>query len=370
MPHVVNETARPSLTSLRRRLLAWFDRHRRDLPWRHNRDPYRIWVSEVMLQQTTVAAVVPYFDRFMAAFPTLADLAAADEQAVLKHWAGLGYYRRAKHLHQAARLLVAAGGSLPDDPEVWRALPGVGRYILGAVLSQAFDRRMPIIEANSLRVICRLFGQTGDPKSAAVQKWLWQTAEALLPKSRAGDFNQALMELGALVCTPAQPRCSQCPLRCDCVANNAGTQDKIPTKSAPAATSEVREVAVVIRRGEKVLLAQRPDDAVRWAGMWEFPRTELKDDEAHERAARRILRSCALKATLGSELTTLRYGVTRFQMVLTCFEANYSGGKFASAFYQRATWCRPGELTDYPLATAVRRLAELLLQESRQRRLF
>ena len=323
-----------------------------------------------MLQQTTVAAVVPYFQRFMSAFPTLADLAAADEQAVLKHWAGLGYYRRAKHMHQAARTLVAAGGLLPDDPDIWRELPGVGRYILGAVLSQAFDRRMPIIEANSLRVICRLFGQAGDPKSTAVQKWLWQTAEAMLPKSRAGDFNQALMELGALVCTPAQPRCSECPLRRDCVAFAAGTQNTIPTKSAAATLSEVREVALVIRRGDKVLLAQRPDDAVRWAGMWEFPRAELKADEPYERAARRLIRNCALKAKLGSELATLRYGVTRFRMVLTTFEANYSGGKFASAFYQRAGWLCPAELMDYPLATAVRRLAELLIRESRQRRLF
>src|SRR5438067_4561314 len=139
------------LSSLRRRLLAWFDRHRRPLPWRRDRDPYRVWVSEVMLQQTTVAAVVAYFERFLAAFPTLPDLAAADEQAVLRHWEGLGYYRRARHLHRAARQLVSEqGGRLPDDPEVWRGLPGVGRYILGAVLSQAFDRRLPIVEAHSL----------------------------------------------------------------------------------------------------------------------------------------------------------------------------------------------------------------------------
>src|SRR5262245_29481523 len=155
-----------SLPSLRRRLLAWFDKNHRDLPWRRDRDPYRIWVSEVMLQQTTVAAVIPYFERFLAAFPTLADLAAADEQDVLKLWEGLGYYRRARHLHRAARQLAAEhSGALPDDPAVWRELPGVGRYILGAVLSQAFDRRLPIVEANSLRVLCRLFAYADDPRS-------------------------------------------------------------------------------------------------------------------------------------------------------------------------------------------------------------
>jgi len=155
-----------SLSPLRRRLLLWFDRHRRDLPWRRDRNPYRIWVSEVMLQQTTVAAVVPKFEQFLAAFPTLADLAAADEHDVLRQWEGLGYYRRARHLHAAARLLVADhGGRLADDPAVWDALPGVGRYILGAVLSQAFDRRLPIVEANSQRVLFRLFANPAIPKA-------------------------------------------------------------------------------------------------------------------------------------------------------------------------------------------------------------
>src|SRR5262249_26065537 len=203
----------PPPPPLPRRLRAWFDRHRRDLPWRRDRDPYRVWVSEVMLQQTTVAAVGPYFERFLAAFPSLADLAAADEQDVLRLWEGLGYYRRPRHLHAAPRRLVSEhGGTLPDDPAVWRDLPGVGRYILGAVLSQAFDRRLPIVEANSLRVLCRLFGYAGDPRSGEGQRWLWETAETVLPAERVGDFNQALMGLGALGCTPAAPPCGRCPL--------------------------------------------------------------------------------------------------------------------------------------------------------------
>src|SRR3954469_3882474 len=203
----------PDPRRLRRRLLSWFDRHRRDLPWRRDRDPYRIWVSEVMLQQTTVAAVVPYFERFLRAFPTLADLAAADEQAVLRLWEGLGYYRRARDLHRPAGALRArAAGRFPDDPEALRGLPGLGRYTLNAVLSQAFDRRLPILEANSQRVLSRLFGRAEDPRQGPARRRLWQAAAELLPARRVGAFNQALMELGALVCTPAAPRCPDCPL--------------------------------------------------------------------------------------------------------------------------------------------------------------
>ena len=171
-------TAR-TLPAVRRALLAWFDAHHRPLPWRADRDPYRIWVSEVMLQQTTVATVGPYFERFLRAFPTVRELAAADEQQVLKLWEGLGYYRRARHLHAAARTLVQThGDTLPDDPAVWAELPGVGRYILGAVLSQAFDRRLPIVEANSLRVLARWFGYPGDPRTGDGKKWVWQAARA------------------------------------------------------------------------------------------------------------------------------------------------------------------------------------------------
>ena len=235
---------------MRRRLLSWFDRNRRDLPWRRDRDPYRIWVSEVMLQQTTVTAVVPFFRRFLAAFPTVSDLARADEQDVLRLWEGLGYYRRARHLHQAARRLVADhAGQLPDDPEVWAELPGVGRYILGAVLSQAFDRRLPIVEANTKRVLCRLFAQAGDVSSAPIRAWLWETAEAVLPRKRVGDFNQALMELGALVCTPRAPDCPKCPLKAECLARREGLQERIPRQPGRPATVEVREVCVVARGG-------------------------------------------------------------------------------------------------------------------------
>jgi A/G-specific adenine glycosylase len=353
-------------------LLAWFARHRRDLPWRRDRDPYHIWVSEVMLQQTTVAAVGPYFERFLAAFPSVTALAAADEQDVLRLWEGLGYYRRARHLHQAARGLAAQfGDRLPDDPAVWANLPGVGRYILGAVLSQAFDRRLPIVEANSLRVLCRLFGYTADPRSADGQKWLWETARRLLPAKRVGDFNQALMEVGALVCTPAAPKCGDCPLAADCVARAGGLQDVIPLKVSRPAVEEVREVAVSIRRGPRVLLAQRPPDTARWANMWEFPHGELQAGEDHEAAAERLLEPLTgLAVALGPELLTVRHGVTRFHVTLVCLEAQYRGGRFRSDFYRRGRWLRPAELARYPVSAPQRRLAKAVATTTRQRRLF
>jgi A/G-specific adenine glycosylase len=356
---------------LQRRLLAWFNRHRRDLPWRRNRDPYRVWVSEVMLQQTTVAAVVPYFERFLAAFPTPADLAAADEQQVLRLWEGLGYYRRARHLHAAARALVRDhGGTLPDDPEVWAELPGVGRYILGAVLSQAFDRRLPVVEANTRRVICRLFGRRGDPASGPVQKWLWETADELLPPKRVGDFNQAMMELGALVCTPTAPRCGECPVAAECVAHREGTQHEIPTRTGPTAVTAVEEVAVVVRDGPRVLVARRPDGG-RWAGMWEFPRGERRPDEDTADAAVRLAADLAgLRVTPKGELTVVRHAVTRFRIRLACVEARLDGGAFASSHYTEGRWLPPDELSGLPVSTPQRKLIAAVLQPERQRELF
>ena len=362
---------RQARARLRRALRRWYVRHRRDLPWRHDRDPYRIWVSEVMLQQTQVAAVVPYFQRFLQAFPTLADLAAADVQEVLRLWEGLGYYRRARDLHRAARQIVAEhGGRLPRDPALLGRLPGVGRYMVGAVLSQAFDQRLPIVEANSQRVLCRLFGQRSDPRRGPTQRWLWQAAAALLPRRHVGEFNQALMELGALVCTPAAPRCPACPLRRQCAAHRLGLQEEIPARPAPPRIEEVREAAAVVRRGRSVLLVQRPEPG-RWAGMWEFPHGPLGDGETHEEALARLLPALTgLSANLGPELATIRHGITRFRITLVCFEAQYRSGKFHSSFYRQGRWVAPAELERYPFSVPQRRLATIFLDANRQRHLF
>jgi len=356
---------------LRSRLLRWFDRNRRELPWRLNRDPYRIWVSEVMLQQTTVATVISRFERFVQEFPTVDHLACATEQQVLRLWEGLGYYRRARDLHRAARILVEKrASSLPDDPEIWADLPGVGRYILGAVLSQAFDRRLPIVEANSKRVLCRLFGRLGDPSSGPATRWLWRTAEALLPPRRVGDFNQALMELGALICTPSTPRCDRCPVASVCAAKRAGMQERIPAKPAVPKIEEVREAAVVIRDRRRVLLVQRPATG-RWANMWEFPHIPLAAGESAPAAAKRLLSAVlGLETELGDELLTIRHRVTRFRITMVCLQAKYRAGRLDRSYYKEGRWLEPAQLKDFPVSTPQRRLADELSRNGKSRRLL
>jgi A/G-specific adenine glycosylase len=367
-----NGAPRPQDNSrrLRRRVLSWFDRHQRDLPWRRDRDPYRIWVSEAMLQQTQVATVLRYYERFLEAFPTLGDLARADEQKVLRIWQGLGYYRRARDLHAAARRLVREHqGEIRDDPAVFGDLPGVGRYMLGAVLSQAYDRRLPIVDANIERVLCRFFGHSEDPRRGAGRRWLWGTAQALLPTRRVGDFNQALMELGALICTSANPKCARCPLADWCVARRQGLHEKLPALAAPPRTVHVQEVAVVLRRGTRVYLVQRPDKG-RWAGMWEFPRSALLPAEPHEVAAIRILRDLVgIEADLADELITVRHTVTKHRITLVCFEARCRKGKFRSAYYRQGRWIGLDEISEFPSATPQRRIVRALT-EARQGRLF
>ena len=319
--------------AVRRRLLAWFDRHARDLPWRRSRDPYAIWISEVMLQQTQVATVIPYFTRFLEALPDIAALAAADDQQVLRLWEGLGYYRRARALHQAARRISAEhGGRIPDDPAALNQLPGLGRYTVNAVLSQAYERRLPILEANSRRVLCRLLGVRGDPRAAAMERKLWAAAEALLPRRRVGAFNQSLMELGALVCTPAAPACDRCPLTAYCIAHRHGLQNKIPRKTPAPHIEEMREVAVALWKNRKVLLVQCPDSG-RWAGMWELPRSEVPPARTPAAAATALLARLGLRAMLGRELATIRHGVTRFRITLVCLQASFRSGVFRTGVY-------------------------------------
>jgi A/G-specific adenine glycosylase len=348
-------TAR-QLVSLRTCLLAWFDEYHRKLPFRGTRDPYRVWVSEVMLQQTTVAAVGPYYERFISTFPDVQALAVADEAAVLRLWEGLGYYRRARHLHAAAKQLANQfGNDLPDDPELWHSLPGVGRYILGAVLSRSFDRKLPIVEANSLRLLARLFGYRSDPRTGEGKKWVWQAAERVLPDQRVGDFNEALMELGALVCSPDMPRCGECPLRRMCVARREGLQDTIPPKPVSQTATAISEVAIAIHRGGKLLLGQRPAGE-RWAGMWELPHGERKPRESLAQGAKRmVLELTGLPIEPAEIFAFVKHTVTRFQITMTAMTATGRGRPFAS-FHSNLRWFKESELESLPMPVPQRKL--------------
>lgn len=350
------------LQSLRRRLRTWYARNARDLPWRKTRDPYAIWVSEIMLQQTQVATVIAYYHRFLTALPTLADLAKADEQTVLRLWEGLGYYRRARQMHQAAKILADQhGGQFPNDPEIVGRLPGIGRYTLGAVLSFAFDARMPILEANTIRLHARLLAYDGPTSSRAGQTLLWGLAEAVLPRRDVSHINQALMEVGSQVCLPRNPRCGECPLESLCAARAQGVQDVVPRPNRKPTAEYVREAAVLVRRGQEVLIGQRPEGG-RWAGLWDFPRFALEaeqPDAVVEELAAKVREATGLAVSIGAKCHTLRHGVTRFRITLDCYEAvpaKVGGGRPQSGY----RWVRVDQLEQYPLSITGRRLARLL----------
>jgi A/G-specific adenine glycosylase len=349
--------------SFRRRLLAWFVKHKRDLPWRKSQDPYRIWVSEVMLQQTTVKMAEPHFVRFLKSFPTVKHLAAADESQVLRMWEGLGYYRRARAMHSAAKKIVAEhGGKLPRDVATLQTLPGIGRYTAGAIASMAYDLRAPILETNTVRVLARLLAYPDDTTKSACQKILWAAAEEILPQSNIAHFNQAMMELGSLVCTPANHKCEECPVMSLCGAFAAGIQNEIPKLAAKQKITAVREASIVVRKNGHVLVRQRGAEE-RWAGMWDFPRFELIGEGplfVRDEIITKLRTQTSITAKPGNLITTLKHGVTRYRITLDCYAAEYVSGRAGA---EKATrWVRPSELGELPLSVTARKLANLICQ--------
>ncbi len=262
------------------KLLTWFDHSgRHDLPWQHPRTPYRVWLSEIMLQQTQVQTVIPYFQRFVEALPTLPDLAAAEGDTVLALWSGLGYYARARNLHQAARLCVERhGGDLPVDFEALADLPGIGRSTAGAILSQAHGLRYPILDGNVKRTLCRYHGVDGWPGNGPVEKQLWLLAEQHLPETRLSDYTQAIMDFGATLCTRSDPACVLCPLQEDCVARREGRIAELPQAKPGKPLPERRTLMLVLRNDDgHVLLVRRPPTGI-WSGLWSLPEAADHDE--------------------------------------------------------------------------------------------
>lgn len=348
---------------VRTRLLAWYAQNARELPWRENRDPYRVWVSEVMLQQTQVETVKPYFARFMAEFPSVQALARAPEQRVLQMWEGLGYYRRARGLHAAAKRIVAEhAGRMPEEVAELRKLPGIGRYTAGAIASIAFDRAAPILEANTIRLFTRLTAYRGDATSSRGQADLWRVAEELLPRTRVSDFNQALMELGALVCTPREPACGQCPLAKLCRANTEGLLDELGPTTKKLEFTDLREAAVVVHNRDRVLL-RRCGENERWAGLWDFPRFELESEGplfAEQELSHKVAELTGVRCQPQGLIKTLKHGVTRYRITLECYRAQRTGGRLSPTEDSPVRWVRVDQLAELPLSVTGRKLARLI----------
>ena len=340
-------------TLFRRKILRWYATNARTLPWRGTTDPYRVWISEIMLQQTTVQTVYGYFDRFMERFPTVDALAAASLDEVNRLWEGLGYYRRAASLHQTAQEIVEHHGSkLPLDVEVLKKLPGIGRYTAGAILSIATDQRLPILEANTVRLHARLLAVKGDTSRGEANRALWNFAERILPKTGSGRFNQALMDLGSTVCTPKEPQCLLCPVVAFCETAKRGWQSQIPSPKTKENPEERTEAAVLIRKKGKILLIKYPAD-VRWAGLWDFPRCELNDVPS---AQQRLSAMTGRKIVIGKQIEAIKHSVTRFRITLLFYEAKELGKVSNGSIPYETRWATAQEMEQIPLNSTARKL--------------
>tara|TARA_R110002111_G_scaffold256979_3_gene324716 strand:+ start:42617 stop:43864 length:1248 start_codon:yes stop_codon:yes gene_type:complete len=394
----------------RRQLLSWYATHQRDLPWRRLHDPYGVWISEIMLQQTVVAAVIPYFEKFMKRFPDVHVLAAAEESEVLQHWEGLGYYSRARNIHKAAKKIVEElQGKFPTTVETLQELPGIGRYTAGAICSFAYDQRAPIVEANTLRLYSRLIGLEEDPRSKAGQNQLWEFAALILPRKSPGVFNQALMDLGSLVCTPQNPECAACPVSAGCEAFLKQRQHQIPVPKARPEITPLTDASIAVFSGEKVMIRQRMPGE-RWAGLWDFPRFTFEDmngcphpavvrkksngqkllfaEEDRQRKQQTevpaglsaaviprleafLMEQAGVEASVQRFAAEIRHSVTRYKIRLLCFVAQVESGEVACVDAsvpggERQTacqWVTVSELEAYPLSVTGRKFARLLADE-------
>ena len=331
--HVNTWTDSSWRASVRRSLLRWFRRESRDLPWRQEPTPYRVWVSEIMLQQTQVATVIDYYHRFMDSFPTVRDLAEADLQKVLTHWEGLGYYRRARSLHAASqKIMEVHGGEFPTRYEDVLALPGIGRYTAGAILSISLGQRLPILEGNTQRVFSRWIASRSPVTDRQALNLLWKFAEVMLPTKDPGAFNQGAMELGALICRPTSPNCGQCPVKASCQARLLGLQEEIPGKVKKLVYEDREEYAFVVRENQSQrsnsstrYLVRRLPEGRRWAGLWDFPRTTEQSYQNVQEASRALSAELGIPFDVGADLLTLKHAVTRFRIKLHVYAAACNG---------------------------------------------
>ncbi len=331
-------------------LLKWFNEHQRILPWRSDPSPYRVWISEIMLQQTQVATVTPYFERFVVRFPDCAVLAEAELEDVLKVWEGLGYYSRARNLHRAARLLLREyGGVLPDTVQGLTELPGIGAYTATAILSIAHGIPVPVVDGNVLRVFCRFWGIKGDIRLGSTKKSIAEKLGRYMDKNDPSSFNQAMMELGALVCKPRNPSCTDCPLGKECKAKRLRQVEKLPVKSkrAPVPRYTIAVGLIWNDRGD-VLIARRGDDGML-GGLWEFPGGRREGDEPLEKtAAREIREETGLEVTVTRQLCSVKHAYSHFKVTITAFHCRITGGELRIHRGRPHRWIPPADFDTVP----------------------
>ncbi|MBK6765103.1 MAG: A/G-specific adenine glycosylase [bacterium] len=352
-------------------MISWFARHKRAMPWRETRDPYKIWVSEILLQQTQVATVEPYYRRFIKVFPTVNALAKAPLDKVLKAWEGCGYYARARNLHKAAKQIVAQDGKLPQTSAELKKLAGIGPYTSAAIASIAFGEATPVLDGNVERVIARVTGEHGFITERTVHTNLRSVAEGWMRSAvkaghAPGELNESLMELGALVCKPREALCDVCPLKRVCVARKTLEDVTVlPRKPEKAKTPHYDIGAAIVRKNGRILITKRPEHGML-GGLWEFPGGKLEKDESLAECVRRELREeLAIDVEVGELLISVKHAYTHFRITLHCFECIHTGGELKLIHAADAKWVRPAELANYAFPKADRVVLEKLVNSHR-----
>lgn len=349
-------------SSFSRRLLQWYDRNARDLPWRRSSDPYHIWISEIMLQQTTVKAVLGYYERWLKEFPDIKTVAEADIGTILKAWQGLGYYTRARNIHQAAQIILSTyDGEVPSDVERLKKIPGFGPYTLAAVLSIAFHKPIPVVDANVRRVVLRLAAIKENPGSGFDLK-TQNSLSGIISLKRPGDFNQAMMELGATVCRSKEPVCNLCPVRNMCLAFKAGIQETIPQPKTTA-TINIRAVVGLITNNQKEIFIQKRPEKGLLAGLWEFPGGKVETGESLTTALKRELKEeldlDPEDLTVGQELCSVTHYYTKFRVRLSAFSCKIKeGARLVAA--NEGQWVKLSRLNEYPMPSGSAKILDYL----------
>lgn len=344
-----------------KKLITWFQKHQRALPWRIRRTPYAIWVSEIMLQQTQVQQVEPYFRRFMTQFPNIQTLARAPLEKVLKSWEGMGYYSRARNLHQTAQLLVGPyKGEIPARMEELLKLPGIGRSTAGAILSLAYGQPFPVLDGNIRRVLTRFFYIHQDSGKPETLHQLWDQAEKILPLQNPGRFNEALMEVGALLCTPKNPHCPRCPLKKECRGFSSGRPGLLPIKNPRKKVPHFDVAAAVIRRTNKILITKRPEKGLL-GGLWEFPGGKKEPNESLEECLKREIREeLNIEIEVEEPFFKVRHAYSHFRITLHCFFCRKLKGRMTPIGVMDYRWVMPFELDLFPFPRADQKVIEYL----------